>query len=183
MRLFLTRLPQHGFTASDVVALYLHRGAFEPVLCDEDEELDPDRWCSHLPAGQEAWQIISQWVWNLRLELGHVLESTAIRTTEFAPAIPAVTQTPAKSAPVQGYTPPSVAAPWKTGRFAGQDFTLQPDGTLHFPAQQALVAHEHRREGDGSLRVVYAAASAVVAPALYVSNANGRAVPRRNRGR
>ncbi len=64
--LFFTDLPQDAFTASDVVALYLHRGAFEPVLSDEDEELDPDRWCSHSPAGQEAWQIISQWVWNLR---------------------------------------------------------------------------------------------------------------------
>ena len=62
--LFFTRLPQDAFTASDVVALYLHRGAFEPVLADEDQEQDPDRWCSHAPAGQEAWQIISQWVWN-----------------------------------------------------------------------------------------------------------------------
>src|SRR5437868_7521546 len=33
--LFFTRLPQNAFTASDVVALYLHRGAFEPVLADE----------------------------------------------------------------------------------------------------------------------------------------------------
>src|SRR5712692_2242293 len=34
--LFFTHLPQDAFTASDVVALYLHRGAFEPVLADED---------------------------------------------------------------------------------------------------------------------------------------------------
>ncbi len=34
--LFFTRLPQQGFTASDVVELYLHRGAFEPILADED---------------------------------------------------------------------------------------------------------------------------------------------------
>jgi hypothetical protein len=32
--LFFTHLPQDAFTASDVVALYLHRGAFEPVLAD-----------------------------------------------------------------------------------------------------------------------------------------------------
>ena len=32
--LFLTKLPQQAFTASDVVALYLHRGAFEPTLAD-----------------------------------------------------------------------------------------------------------------------------------------------------
>ena len=45
--LFWTNLPQSAFTASDVVSLYLHRGAFETALEDEDEELDPDRWCSH----------------------------------------------------------------------------------------------------------------------------------------
>src|SRR5437763_10085893 len=69
--LFLTNLPQSAFTAADVVALYLHRGAFENALADEDVEQDPDRWCSHSAWGQEAWHIISQWVWNLRLELGH----------------------------------------------------------------------------------------------------------------
>ena len=45
--LFFTNLPQQGFTASDVLELYLHRGAFEPQLADEDQEIDPDRWCSH----------------------------------------------------------------------------------------------------------------------------------------
>src|SRR5947199_4737685 len=34
--LFFTKLPQQVFTASDVVELYLHRGAFEPALADED---------------------------------------------------------------------------------------------------------------------------------------------------
>jgi hypothetical protein len=152
--LFFTHLPQDAFTASDVVALYLHRGAFEPVLADEDQEQDPDRWCSHAPAGQEAWQIISQWVWNLRLELGHVLEPTPMRTTEFAPAVPEAKE---QQPPSSGYGKPSVAASWKAGRFSGQDFALQPDGTLRCPANQSLVAHERRKEADGSLRVVYAA--------------------------
>jgi len=84
--LFFTTLPQGAFTPSDVVALYLHRGAFETVLCDEDKEQDPDRWCSHTPCGQEFWQVISQWMWNLRLELGHRLHPTAMRKTAFAPA-------------------------------------------------------------------------------------------------
>src|SRR5260370_1351888 len=152
--LFFTHLPQDAFTASDVVALYLHRGAFEPVLADEDDEQDPDRWCSHSPAGQEAWQIVSQWIWNVRLELGHQLEPTEVRTTEFARAVP---EAQAQQVPVQGYEKPSVALPWKAGRFSGQDFALQPDGTLRCPAHQALVAHEQRSEADGSLRVVYAA--------------------------
>jgi hypothetical protein len=59
--LFLTALPQSAVTASDVVALYLHRGAFENALADEDQEQDPDRWVSHTALGQECWQIVSQW--------------------------------------------------------------------------------------------------------------------------
>src|SRR5438105_5399714 len=114
--LFFTHLPQDAFTASDVLALYLHRGAFEPVLADEDQEQDPDRWCSHAPAGQEAWQIVSQWVWNLRLELGHLLESTPMRTTEFAPPI---TETTGEQAPVQGYEKPAVALRLQSGAFLG----------------------------------------------------------------
>jgi hypothetical protein len=152
--LFFTQLPQDAFTASDVVALYLHRGAYAPLLADEDQEQDPDRWCSHSPAGQEAWQIVSQWVWNLRLELGHMLEPTPMRTTEFAPP---VKETTAEQPPVQGYGKPAVALPWKAGHFSGQDFALQSDGTLRCPANHSLVAHERRKEADGSLRVVYAA--------------------------
>ena len=152
--LFFTTLPQQGFTASDVVELYLHRGAFEPALADEDAELDPDRWCSHSAWGQEAWQIVSQWVWNLRLELGHLLQPEPVRTTEFAPALPSPSP---HTAPASGYAPPQVGSAWKAGRFSGQDFALQPDGTLRCPADQTLLAHEHRREADGSLRVVYGA--------------------------
>ncbi len=62
--LFFTNLPQQAFTATDVVELYLHRGSFEPTLSDEDQEQDPDRWCSHSASGQECWQVVSQWVWN-----------------------------------------------------------------------------------------------------------------------
>jgi hypothetical protein len=152
--LFLSNLPQAAFTAADVVALYLHRGAFENALADEDLEQDPDRWCSHAACGQEAWQIISQWVWNLRLELGHQLEPESLRTTEFAPA---VSQAKEQQPPSSGYGKPSVATPWKAGRFSGQDFALQSDGTVRCPANQTLVAHERRKEADGSLRVVYAA--------------------------
>src|SRR6266852_6144666 len=151
--LFFTRLPQDAFTAADVVALYLHRGAFKPTLADEDQEQEPDRWCSHAPCGQDAWQIVSQWVWNLRLELGHHLEPTPLRTTDFAPAPQAKEQ----QAPSWGYGPPALAAPWKAGRLSGRDFVLQPDGTLRCPANQALSATEQRREADGSLRLVYAA--------------------------
>jgi len=159
--LFFSNLPQQAFTVSDVVELYLHRGAFEPTLSDEDAEQDPDRWCSHSAWGQECWQVIAQWVWNLRLELGHRLSPTPIRTTVFAPALspqsePTATR-PASSPPATGYGPPTSATSWKTGRFTGADFPLQPDGTLRCPAGQSLRVQERRPEADGSLRVVYAA--------------------------
>jgi hypothetical protein len=156
--LFLTALPQQAFTAADVVALYLHRGAFEPALADADQEQDPDRWCSHAACGQECWQIISPWVWNLRLELGHHLSPEPPRTTEFAPALPAAPAQPANtSAPAQGYGPAAPGQPWKRGRFSGRDFARQPDGTLRCPAGALLSPTEQRREADGSLRVVYEA--------------------------
>jgi hypothetical protein len=159
--LFFTNLPQHAFTACDVVELYLHRGAFEPALSDEDQEIDPDRWCSHSAWGQECWQLVAQWVWNLRLELGHQIHPDPVRITEFAPAISPQSEQaatrPASSAPASGYAPPATATSWKAGRFTGPDFPLQPDGTLRCPAGSALIAQEQRREVDGSLRVVYGA--------------------------
>jgi hypothetical protein len=156
--LFFTDLPPQAFTVCDVVELYLHRGAFEPALADEDVEQDPDRWCSQSPSGQECWQIVSQWVWNLRLELGHQLESTPMRTTEFAPAIaPVQEQTADSPALASGYGPPTTATSWKAGRFSGKDFALQPDGTLRCPAGKLLHLTEQRTEHDGSLRVLYAA--------------------------
>jgi hypothetical protein len=93
-------------------------------------------------------------VWNLRLELGHRLEPTPARTTEFAPAL---SEAKEQQPPVAGYGKPTVAVAFKVGRFSGRDFTLQPDGTLRCPADQKLLAHERRREADGSLRVVYGA--------------------------
>jgi len=159
--LFFTALPQQAFTACDVVELYLHRGAFESALADEDAEQDPDRWCSHCAWGQECWQVLSQWVWNLRLELGHRLDPTPVRTTEFAPALSPPSEQaatrPPSSPPTAGYGPPTSATSWKTGRFTGADFPLQSDGTLRCPAGQPLHPQEQRRETDGSLRVVYGA--------------------------
>lgn len=84
--LFFTALPPSAFPPADVLDLYFHRGGFETVLSDEDKEQDPDRWCSYTANGQEFWQILSQWMWNLRLELGHRLHPTAMRTTQFAKA-------------------------------------------------------------------------------------------------
>ena len=126
--LFVSTLPSPAFTASDVLDLYLHRGSFETVLADEDEEQDADRWYSHTPCGQEFCQILAQWVWNLRLELGMTLSSSDVRTTEFAQAkvvepaqaveLPPV---PKHTSPVT-YGPPQWARPSFTRGFPGSAF-------------------------------------------------------------
>ena len=176
--LFLTTAPQAAFTCADVLGLYLHRGSFETVLADEDREQDPDRWCSHAPCGQEFWQILNQWLWNLRLDLGQHLSPSPLRLTEFAPAAEPPSAPPSDpveeplavapsqppkappavlpSDPVE-YGPAQWASPSFTKGFAGSDFVPQPDGTLRCPAGHPLSVHERRPERHGSVRVVYGA--------------------------
>jgi hypothetical protein len=161
--LFVSTLPSPAFTASDVLDLYLHRGSFETVLADEDNEQDSDRWYSHTPCGQEFSQILAQWVWNIRLELGQQFSAAELRITGFAPAFEteAVSQEeprPAEeSTPSVIYGPPQWAHPSFTHGFPGSAFTPQPDGTLRCPANHPLYPQERRPERGGSLRVLYAA--------------------------
>jgi hypothetical protein len=161
--LFVSTLPSPAFAASDVLDLYLHRGSFETVLADEDNEQDSDRWYSHTPCGQEFSQILAQWVWNIRLELGQQLSAAGLRTTEFAPAFEteaASQEEPEpseESTPQVHYGPPKFARPSFTHGFPGFAFTPQPDGTLRCPANHPLYPQERRPERDSSLRILYAA--------------------------
>ena len=84
--LFITTLPGDGFLVEEVLDLYHGRGAFEAVLTDEDIEEDPARWCSYTECGQELWQVACQWVWNLRLALGKMMQGSEVRETLWAPA-------------------------------------------------------------------------------------------------
>ena len=159
--LFLTTLPQSAFTASDVVSLSLHRGSFETSLEDEDQELEPDRWCSHSAWGQEAWQIVGK---------SDLEPAPGARTSAFARsrahhrvcscsscAERPRTHTSSFRACLRVCSTCSCDVQGSAGRFTGTDFPLQPDGTLRCPADKVLVPHEQRREYDGSLRVVYSA--------------------------
>jgi len=169
---FFTTVPPHAWTPADVLALYLHRGSFETVLADEDQEQDADRWCSHTPQGQEFCQVVAHWMWNLRLELGQQVSPTSMRRTDFTPdlAVPSVPPVPPAhlEAPPAGnhitqeerpivYGPPQWARSSYTKGFAGADFIPQPDGTLRCPARRPLHAQERRKEANGSVRVLYAA--------------------------
>jgi hypothetical protein len=159
--LFLTTLPPDGFRAADVLDLYHGRGAFEGTLADEDVEGDPDRWCSYSAHGQELWQVIWQWVWNLRLALGQGLESCSLRSMEWAPALPAaVVDLPlAANETTEEYGPLEWAQPHgrAKGGFAADVFSLREDGMLQCPTGRLLWLSETRQESATTQRLIYVA--------------------------
>jgi hypothetical protein len=172
--LFLTTAPAQCLRANEIVELYYQRGGFEVVLSDEDTEQDPDRWCSCTPQGQEFWQILSQWVWNTRLELGMVAQEEQLRTTSWQDAVsntPATPLVPPSQAPtldqgegapvVEQYGPLEVAREWgrASGRFTGHAFDVLSNGTLRCPAGKVLRPLSRRKQTDGTLRIVYRAKS------------------------
>jgi hypothetical protein len=172
--LFLTSHPAHRLPAADLIPLYNGRGGFEQVLSDEDWEQDPDRWCSHNAHGQEFWQVLSQWVWNTRLELGQVCQERPLRWTVWSDtpadrptaAVALPTPLPAGAGEATGeeelvaqYGPLALARPWAKarGRFAGQDFSLLDDGTLRCPAGKILRPRARCALPNGDQQVMYSA--------------------------
>jgi hypothetical protein len=169
--IFFTSAGKEAFTASDVLHVYLHRGSFETVLAHEDQEQDPDRWVSHAHWGQECWQILSQWIWNLRLELGQHLEPVHLRLTQLIPEGAATVSdqatlialmgtselTARKVTPPVGYGPPTFSTNAAHAGFPGTDFALQSDGTLRCPADKPLYPQAPTQMTNGSLRITYVA--------------------------
>ncbi len=113
-------------------------------------EQESDRWYSHTPCGQEFAQILAQWLWNLRLELGQAFSPSELRTTKFAPACEAQSVSTDEPVPAEAPTPavtygsPKFARPSFTHGFPGSAFTPQPDGTLRCPANHPLYLQERR---------------------------------------
>jgi hypothetical protein len=153
--LFFTRLPQEAFTASDVVALYLHRGAFEPVLADPRPGARPRPLVfscarlskkrgrlSHNGSGTCGWN----WVMCLsQLRCARPSLLPLSKRLQWSRRL--------YRAMASLWSP----CPGKRAVSEAQDFALQPDGTLHCPAGKTLRPTEQRREADGSLRVLYSA--------------------------
>ena len=152
--LFVTDRTAEALTACDVLSLYFARGGFEQTLSEEDREQDGDRWVSGHPHGQEFWQILAQWAWNLRLRLGVLAEPMTSRTTLWSEACVAPLPAPSagtlvpEAAPVErapAATAPAATAPAAvtradTGaaRFTPADFHLQTDGTVQCPQGVSL---------------------------------------------
>jgi hypothetical protein len=115
--LFVTSVGPEALTASDVLSLYFGRGGFEQTLSEEDREIEPDRWVSGHPAGQELWQILAQWIWNLRLRLGAIAAPCTPRCTLWSEPWPPSTE-PASSDIAQA-TPPGVSTQPASSDIAG----------------------------------------------------------------
>jgi hypothetical protein len=157
--LFLSTLPDEGFLPADILDLYHGRGAFEAALADEDVEQAVDRWCSRTACGQEFWQIVSQWVWNLRLSLGQTMHTDPVlRDIEWAPP----THTPDRL--VDQPEAPKQYGPWvwaatpggtKNPRFGAEKFVVQDEKTLRCPAGRTLRWSETERDNDWTERAVY----------------------------
>ncbi len=135
---FFTTLPFPAFTPADVLDLYLHRGSFETVLADEDREQDPDRWVSRTPWGQEFWQILCQWIWNLRLEFGQQAQASAMRLTD-------LTYSQVSEPPPEDDPPPTGSAPPSLERSPSEDDPSPPQmpfsGEPPHPSGDALASY------------------------------------------
>ncbi len=158
---FVTTLPADGFLATDVLDLYQGRGAFEGTLADEDREGDPDRWCSLSASGQEVWQIVWQWVWNLRLACSAGSTHAPLREMEWAPPQTGSTQCLAEPVPQDepAYGPLEWARAWG-GRLGAEAFSLQDDGMLLCPQGVRLWLSEIRQENPFTERLIFVAKDA-----------------------
>lgn len=139
--------------------LYHGRGAFEAVLADDDVEEDPDRWCSYTECGQELWQIACQWVWNLRLSLGKMMQGDALREIEWAAPKEATLLLPIPEPTPEEYGPWQLAGDVgrARGQITGEAFVWQEDGKLRCPAGASLWLSEVRQENDFTQLAVYLA--------------------------
>lgn len=159
---FVTTLPAEGFLATDVLDLYQGRGAFEGTLADEDQEGDPDRWCSLTPCGQEFWQTVWQWVWNLRLAFSAGWgNTTPLREMEWAPPHTGSLQSLAEPAPddESDYGPLEWARA-RGERLGAEAFPLQDNGTLRCPHGVELWLSETRQENAFTQRLIFVAKDA-----------------------
>lgn len=162
--LFVTDRSTSGFTAQDVVELYNGRGGFEQRLSEEDQEQATDRFVSQHPPGQQLWQVLQQWVWNIRLWLGRP-EGAEVRVWLFSPAQP---PPPAEEAP--GVV--AEAQGRGSGRFGGADFRWA-SGKLMCPASQELSLMARCREGH-RVRRVYGGRESVCSECPLRSSCLGR---------
>lgn len=155
--LFITTRDADGFLCEDVVNLYHGRGAFETIFAEEDLEDDPDRWCSYTECGQELWQIACQWVWNIRLSLGHTMQGKELREMEWSPAKERPPRLCSSEQPPETYGPWQLARDSGRGQLSASAFTLHDEVSLRCPTGATLWLSEMQQENAFTQRAVFVA--------------------------
>lgn len=173
--LFLTSLPPSSFSAADVLSLYNGRGGFEQTLSEEDIEQDCDRWCSWQPEGQSFWQILSQWVWNWRIQAGWQSQPQPhVRQTLWSPALANIDEVRdshlivAESASSTSTVDPNLAPPPKYGamvavpgwgqsrhKYSGKDFKIIDDEAVECPAGHRMERQQVRYNRVGDMQLMF----------------------------
>jgi hypothetical protein len=115
---------------------------------------------------------VSQWVWNLRLELGSIQQQPQMRQTYLLEDVPVQSQSvtnasaeeckpdePIEEEEVESYGPVELTQEWANahGRFSGKDFVLLDEATLRCPADKLLRARSRLPLPNGNLRIYYSA--------------------------
>ncbi|GHO81861.1 hypothetical protein KSD_96320 [Ktedonobacter sp. SOSP1-85] len=155
--LFITTLDADGLLVEDVVDLYHGRGAFETIFAEEDLEDDPDRWCSYTECGQELWQIVCQWAWNIRLSLGHSMQGGELREMEWSPAKERPPRVSSSDQPSEIYGPWQLARDRGRSQIPARAFTLHDEVSLRCPTGAPLWLSEMRQENAFTQRATYVA--------------------------
>ncbi len=135
--------------------------------------------------------MVAQWTWNLRLELGHLLQPSPLRITEFAPAMakarsqaamhPAL---PAVSAPVSGYGPATAAT--RLGKPVASPeptFLSSPTGRCAVQQGSRLCPRSIVERLIAACAWCMPEVTAIVVPARCESLANGMVTPPKSRAR
>jgi len=165
--LFFTALPALGFTAGDVLKFAPPIGEVSrPSLLMKTSSRTVIGGVRLPHRGKRVWQILSQWMWNLRQELSQQWQPTPMRLTVFA-EVQTAASPPSAHVASQSISEPSLEEPsfgppqWaraaRVGSLGGEHFVLQPTGTLRCPQGAILYQQERRPEHDGTLRVLYSA--------------------------
>ncbi len=158
--LFVTDRAAPGLMATDLLGLYFGRASFETSLSHEDQETDADRWCSGHPPGQELWQLLAQWVGNVRVQMGHAANDPGVRSIVWAPALPTepvlthAGEVSRGACAVRGQVCNAVGR--GSGQYGPEHFQWTERNTLRCPAGAELRVTETRGEGR-TRRVIYVA--------------------------
>jgi hypothetical protein len=139
---------------------------------------DPDRWCPHSAWGQECWQLVSQGVWNLRLELGHQMHPDPVCTVSrlLLPShLPHHTPLP-----LEAMLPLRWGCPGKLVESAAKTLLSSPMGRCGAPLIRGFPRMSNAEKPLEACASCMEPASAVAVPVRYAKSVNGVAKPPKN---